>query len=99
MDFKVSLKGFKGQENIELFKALNALPFREELEEALADTFNEVLRVLTRFNQERSDTIDAEQAALQEHKETLRKLERNITEMGLFDANQLPLPFSNNKVS
>ncbi len=99
LNFRVSLNGFKDKDNIALFDSINKLPFLEELEEAVENTFNEVRRVLAKFNRDRAAIVEAEQAALLDRKETLMKLERNLVEMGLFDVNQLPLPFSADPVS
>lgn len=93
LNFRVTLNGFKDKENTALFDAVNKLPFCEELEEAVERTFGEVRTVLLNFNQERKVNVEAAQDEVRKSKEILMKLERNVTQMGLLDLKQMPLPF------
>lgn len=93
LNYRVALSGFKTKENAALFESVNKLPFCEELEEAVEQTFKEVRKVLIAFIQERRLIVEKQQDELRQAKEVLMKLERNVGEMGLFDLNQMPLPF------
>jgi hypothetical protein len=93
LNFKLTLNGFKDKENVQLFDSINKLPFCEELEVAVENTFNEIRRILVDFNQKRSVSVGEQQKVLQANKEVLMHLERNLAEMGLFDIRQKPLPF------
>lgn len=94
LKFRVAIRGFKDKENVTLFESVNQLPFCEELEEAVEQTFAEVRAILLRFNQERKVHVEAAQAEVHQAKEILMKLERNVLEMGHLDLKQMPLPFS-----
>src|ERR1051325_4393327 len=61
LNFRVSVNGFKDKENIALFDTVNKLPFCGELEEAIEQTFNEIRRILLKFNLDRKAHVEAAQ--------------------------------------
>lgn len=77
-----------------MIQDVNASQFFDTLEEAVEWAFNRVAKMFQEYNDEFERDLKVEEESLNERKEDLLRLRRNLKEMGHFERIQASLPFT-----